>query len=88
MTNGMSQDRLAELIERIERSGHLGRIIMLVEEGNTDRIVEWAQSLRMAKSAAMPLAPEECPDYSLSAAARQYGRIFCSPLQSVHLADR
>jgi hypothetical protein len=88
MTNGMRQDRLAELIERIERSGHVGRIIMLVEEGNTDRLVEWSQSLRMAKSAAMPPAREGCRDHSSSAAARRQGGISCSLLQTIHLVYR
>jgi len=50
MTNDMRQDRLAELIERVERLGHLGRIIMFVEEGDIDRLVEWSRSLQMAKS--------------------------------------
>jgi hypothetical protein len=88
MTNDMHQERLAELIERVERLGHLGRIIMLVEEGNTDRIVEWSQSLRMAKSAAISPIPEGCLDYSSSAAARQNGGIFCNPSRPVRLGHR
>jgi hypothetical protein len=55
MTNDMRQDRLAELIERVERLGHLGRIIMFVEEGDVDRIVEWSRSLQMAKSVELGL---------------------------------
>jgi len=47
MTNDMGQERLPELIERIERLTDLNRIIMLVQEGDVEWMIDqWSQSLK------------------------------------------
>ena len=51
-TNGMKEARVAELINRVSSATHVDRIILLVQEGNTDRIVEYSRSL--AKDDAVP----------------------------------
>jgi hypothetical protein len=49
MTNDMSQERVPELIDRIERLTHLNRIIMLVQEGDVEWMIgQWSQSLKAA----------------------------------------
>ena len=43
--NDMKNGKLAELLRRVAIVKKIDRIIMLVEEGNTDRIVVWSESL-------------------------------------------
>jgi hypothetical protein len=53
MTNDMRQERMAELVEQIQRLGRLDRIIMLVQEGDAEWIGIWSQSLKAARPAEM-----------------------------------
>ena len=50
-TNDMKEERLPTLLERVERIMHVDRVIMLVMEGNYDRVVRWAGTLRSSVDA-------------------------------------
>ena len=44
-TSGMEAEQLPELLKRVAAFGRIDRIIMLVQEGGTDRVVAWSNSL-------------------------------------------
>ncbi len=45
-TNDMKEERLPMLLDRVERITHIDRVILLVMEGNYDRVVRWSKALQ------------------------------------------
>lgn len=53
MANDMKPNTVVEMIERIRQIAPIDRILILVQEGNTDRIVDYADAFDKATSNAM-----------------------------------